>query len=222
MQSAVQRYRNNQIIQPVGTGTSSASYAAAAGLRQQPDPGGPDRRPGADAEIALGRNVTCASAAPPTPIARASWFSPTTPRSRNRRVRRLAPATRSTSWWSPAGWPKPATRSTPTGATVVVVDLDAGRADEMEALARLMARLGAWPPVVAVTQKFDAEVARTFMQMRVADFLVKPVAAVDLVRACARVAKSPAAGADRPKRKSIRSCRRSAAPASPRWRCRPR
>jgi pilus assembly protein CpaE len=82
------------------------------------------------------------------------------------------------------------------GATVVVVDLDAGLADEMEALARLVARLGAWPPVVAVTQKFDAEVARTFMQMRVADFLVKPVAAVDLVRACARVAKSPAAGAD--------------------------
>ena len=44
-----------------------------------------------------------------------------------------------------------------TDATVVVVDLDAGRADEMAALARLMARVGAWPPVVAVTQKFDAK-----------------------------------------------------------------
>jgi len=78
-------------------------------------------------------------------------------------------------------------------ATVVVVDLDAGRTDEMAALARLMARVGAWPPVIAVTQSFDAGLARTLMQMRVADFLVKPVEPVDLVRACARVAQSAAA-----------------------------
>ena len=83
-----------------------------------------------------------------------------------------------------------------SGATVVVVDLDAGRDDEMQALARLMARVGAWPPVIAVTQGFDENVARTLMQMRIADFLVKPVAPIDLVRACARVAKSPAAGAE--------------------------
>jgi pilus assembly protein CpaE len=77
-------------------------------------------------------------------------------------------------------------------ATVVVVDLDAGRAEEMHALSRLMARVGAWPPVVAVTQVFDESVARTLLQMRIADFLVKPVAAVDLVRACARVAQTGA------------------------------
>jgi pilus assembly protein CpaE len=77
-------------------------------------------------------------------------------------------------------------------ATVVVVDLDAGRAEEMQALSRLMARVGAWPPVVAVTQMFDESVARTLLQMRIADFLVKPVAAVDLVRACARVAQAGA------------------------------
>jgi pilus assembly protein CpaE len=77
-------------------------------------------------------------------------------------------------------------------ATVVVVDFDSGSADEMAALARLMARVGAWPPVIGVTQSFDTELARTLMQMRVADFLVKPVAPVDLVRACARVAQSPA------------------------------
>src|SRR5476649_1299902 len=81
------------------------------------------------------------------------------------------------------------------GATVVVVDLDAGRADEMQGLSRLMARIGDWPPVIAVTQGFDENVARTLMQMRVADFLVKPVTAVDLVRACARVAKGQSAGA---------------------------
>src|SRR5262249_14977058 len=51
------------------------------------------------------------------------------------------------------------------GATVVVVDLDAGRADEMAAFARLMTRIGTWPPVVAVTQTFDENVARTLLQM---------------------------------------------------------
>ena len=87
-------------------------------------------------------------------------------------------------------------------ATVVVVDFDAARADEMAALARLMTRIGAWPPVIAVTQGFDAGLARTLLQMRVADFLVKPVEPVDLVRACARVAQSPA-GAEQQKEAKI-------------------
>lgn len=84
------------------------------------------------------------------------------------------------------------------GATVVVVDLDAGRDDEMQALSRLMTRVGAWPPVIAVTQTFDENVARTLMQMRVADFLVKPVAPIDMVRACARVAKGQGGNAAMP------------------------
>jgi pilus assembly protein CpaE len=81
-------------------------------------------------------------------------------------------------------------------ATVVVVDLDAGRPDEMAALARLMTRIGTWPPVIAVTQTFDQDVARTLLQMRVADFLVKPVEPINLVRACARVSKGPGGGAE--------------------------
>ena len=36
MQSAVQRYRNNQIIQPVGTGTSSASYQQRQQVQRGP------------------------------------------------------------------------------------------------------------------------------------------------------------------------------------------
>ena len=75
-------------------------------------------------------------------------------------------------------------------ATVVVVDLDAGNDAEMQALARLTARVQAWPPIVAVTQSFDENVARILLQMRIADFLVKPVAAIDLVRACARVSQN--------------------------------
>jgi pilus assembly protein CpaE len=77
------------------------------------------------------------------------------------------------------------------GATVVVIDLDAADPDDMGALERLMARIGAWPPVVVVTQTFDAAVARTLVQMRVADFLVKPVPPIELVRSCARVAQAP-------------------------------
>jgi pilus assembly protein CpaE len=80
------------------------------------------------------------------------------------------------------------------GATVVVLDVDASRDDEMQALQALMARIGTWPPIVVITQAFDESVARTLLQMRVADFLVKPVTPVELVRACARVAKAPAAG----------------------------
>jgi len=79
------------------------------------------------------------------------------------------------------------------GKTVVVVDFDATAPAEMSALARLMARIGTRPPVIAVTQSFDANAARTLVQMRVSDFLVKPVPPVDLVRACAQAAHNPAA-----------------------------
>ncbi|MFZ0373215.1 MAG: AAA family ATPase [Xanthobacteraceae bacterium] len=77
------------------------------------------------------------------------------------------------------------------GATVVVADVDAADESELAALERLMLRIGSWPPVVAVTASFDGAVARRLMQARVADFLVKPVPPVELVRTCARVAKPP-------------------------------
>ncbi|MES1155365.1 MAG: hypothetical protein ABUL48_02935, partial [Pseudorhodoplanes sp.] len=75
-----------------------------------------------------------------------------------------------------------------TGVTVIVIDLDAKRDEEMAAMQKLMTRTGGWPPVVVITQSFDAEVARTLIQMRVSDFLVKPISPVELVRTCARVA----------------------------------
>ena len=78
------------------------------------------------------------------------------------------------------------------GATVVVADVDSGDEAELAALEGLMLQIGSWPPVVAVTQSFDAAVARRLTQMRVADFLVKPVPPVELVRTCARVAKPQA------------------------------
>jgi pilus assembly protein CpaE len=84
----------------------------------------------------------------------------------------------------------------PDGATVVVIDVDAGSDAEMEALARLMMRIGNWPPVVAVTQGFEQAAARRLLQLRVADFVAKPVSQAELVRTCARVAAAaPAAKA---------------------------
>jgi pilus assembly protein CpaE len=46
-----------------------------------------------------------------------------------------------------------------------------------------------------VTQGFDADVARRLLQMKVADFLVKPVQPVEMVRTCARVARPAEAAA---------------------------
>jgi pilus assembly protein CpaE len=77
-------------------------------------------------------------------------------------------------------------------ASVVVADLDGGDEAELQALDRLVTRIGSWPPVVVINQVFDEGVARRLMQMRVADFLVKPVPAAELVQTCARVAKKPA------------------------------
>jgi pilus assembly protein CpaE len=81
------------------------------------------------------------------------------------------------------------------GATVVIADLDSGDEADLQALEDLVTRIGHGPPVVAVTQSFDAQgfdtnLARRLMQMRVADFLVKPVPPIELVRACARVVNS--------------------------------
>jgi pilus assembly protein CpaE len=79
------------------------------------------------------------------------------------------------------------------GATVVVADLDTADETEMLALERLVTRIGSWPPIVAVMPNFDGAAVRRLMQLRVADFLVKPVPPVELAQTCARVAKKPAA-----------------------------
>ncbi len=79
------------------------------------------------------------------------------------------------------------------GATVVVADLDTADEAEMLALERLVTHIGTWPPIVAVMPSFDGAAVRRLMQLRVADFLVKPVPPVELAQTCARVAKKPAA-----------------------------
>jgi pilus assembly protein CpaE len=76
-------------------------------------------------------------------------------------------------------------------ATVIVIDLEAAGADHMSALARVAARLNGRTPMVVIADSFDQDIARQLLQMRIADFLVKPVPPVELVRTCARVVRTP-------------------------------
>jgi pilus assembly protein CpaE len=79
------------------------------------------------------------------------------------------------------------------GATCVIVDVDPGSEADLTALNALTQRLGGTPVIVAIPS-FDVSVARQLLQMRVADFVVKPVAPLDLVRACARAAQAARPG----------------------------
>jgi pilus assembly protein CpaE len=68
----------------------------------------------------------------------------------------------------------------------VIIDMDAARLEEIEALQRITRRLEGKAPVVVVTQEFNAAAVRILVQLKVADFLVKPVTTADLVRSCIR------------------------------------
>src|SRR6478735_3087336 len=79
------------------------------------------------------------------------------------------------------------------GATVVIADIDPASEADFNALNALTQRLAGTPVIVAIPV-FDVSLARQLLQMRVADFVVKPVAALDLVRACARAAQAAKSG----------------------------
>jgi pilus assembly protein CpaE len=73
-------------------------------------------------------------------------------------------------------------------AAAAIIDVDAAADAELNGLQQLASKGNGWPPIIVVTQEFDQGVARRLLQMRVADFLAKPVVPAELVRACARVA----------------------------------
>ena len=79
-------------------------------------------------------------------------------------------------------------------AAVVVVDLDSTQPEEFPALGLLMRRISGAVPVVVVTDVQHESVPRKLVQMRVADFLVKPTTPVELASACASVAQNPTLG----------------------------
>lgn len=77
------------------------------------------------------------------------------------------------------------------GCEVAIVDMDIARLDELESLQRVIRRLDGIVPVVVVTQEFNAAAVRVLVQLKVADFLVKPITTADLVRSCFRALQGP-------------------------------
>jgi pilus assembly protein CpaE len=80
-----------------------------------------------------------------------------------------------------------------TSCDLYILDIDHATDDVLRVLQRALTSVQALPPIVVVTHQFDERVGRALVQMRIADFLVKPVPPVDLVRACARVTQVEAA-----------------------------
>ena len=73
----------------------------------------------------------------------------------------------------------------------VIIDMDAAKLEEIEALQRITRRLEGKAPILVVTQEFNAAAVRILVQLQVADFLVKPITTADLVRSCIRVLQGP-------------------------------
>ncbi|MBA3448043.1 MAG: response regulator [Pseudaminobacter sp.] len=73
----------------------------------------------------------------------------------------------------------------------VIIDMDAARLEEIEALQRITRRLEGRAPIIVVTQEFNASAVRILVQLQVADFLVKPLTTAELVRACVRALQGP-------------------------------
>jgi pilus assembly protein CpaE len=74
-------------------------------------------------------------------------------------------------------------------AGAVIIDLTENDLESMEALQRVTRRLADRVPVIVVAKTHDAAMVRIVVQLRVADFLVKPVTTSDLVRSCIRALK---------------------------------
>ena len=72
------------------------------------------------------------------------------------------------------------------GSGIVVLDIEAGRREQLAALQRLCQSLDAQTPILVIMDGFDANVARLLLQLRVHDFLTKPVRAADILRSCDR------------------------------------
>jgi pilus assembly protein CpaE len=73
----------------------------------------------------------------------------------------------------------------------VIIDMDAAKLDQIEALQRITRRLEGKAPIVVVTQEFNAAAVRILVQLKINDFLVKPLTTADLVRSCIRALQGP-------------------------------
>lgn len=79
-------------------------------------------------------------------------------------------------------------------AAVVIACVDTQARGELVALQRFINRTGGRVPVVVVTDGFDEALARWLLQIRVADFVKRPIDPVELARTCIKAIEAQASG----------------------------
>jgi pilus assembly protein CpaE len=77
-------------------------------------------------------------------------------------------------------------------AAVIVVDLDARRRESLIALQGITMRAFGRAPVIVLADAFDDALVRWLLQIRVSDFLRKPVEPKEVLKACIRALKATA------------------------------
>ncbi|HJW79600.1 MAG TPA: hypothetical protein VJ526_13695, partial [Beijerinckiaceae bacterium] len=75
-------------------------------------------------------------------------------------------------------------------AAVIVVDIDPRRRESLIALQGITMRAFGRAPVIVVADAFDDALVRWLLQIRVSDFLRKPVEPKDVLKACIRSLKA--------------------------------
>lgn len=74
--------------------------------------------------------------------------------------------------------------------SALILDVGDADADSLSALKGIVRRGGEGLPTLVVTGGFDPDAARTFLKLKLSDFLVKPVATPDLSRTIRRMVES--------------------------------
>lgn len=69
-------------------------------------------------------------------------------------------------------------------AEALIVDIDASKVEDFENLQKIKRMIGNSTSIIVISGNFSPAAARILIQLKVADFLVKPVQTSDLVRSC--------------------------------------
>jgi len=69
-------------------------------------------------------------------------------------------------------------------AETLIVDIDATRVEDFESLQKIKRMVSNTTSIIVISGSFSPAAARILIQLKVADFLVKPVQTSDLVRSC--------------------------------------
>lgn len=77
------------------------------------------------------------------------------------------------------------------GADALIIDVDASKVEDFEQLQKIKRMAGGNCAIIVITDNFTPAAARVLFQLKVSDFLVKPVQTSDLVRATNNIFKKP-------------------------------